>query len=249
MPGEQGWGRGTPSGLTYGDATPSPSGGPCMFPTSRYSANRAAVYIFVAFMIAPGQLVLAQSGTSVQYLYNSYWSTADGFQSTIQFHNNLIADSLSVTTTLYSADGRSVTLEPVVLGALGNASVDLNQELARRGWPESQIGSAAFHYSRKFPGALGAEISVVNAQKGLAYTIPSASTGAASARQHAVFWLPSENAEVYVALQNISAESLQISAVLDVDSRSSQLPVIVLQPRETGRSGFIGRSRPTLRDR
>lgn len=37
------------------------------------------------------------SAVAMQSLYNAYWSTADGFRSLAEVHNNLVSASLTVT--------------------------------------------------------------------------------------------------------------------------------------------------------
>jgi hypothetical protein len=137
--------------------------------------------------------LLAQNDLPLQHRYSAYWTTAYGFESTIELHNNFVDEPLRVTPVLYTANGAAIELDEVQMGVLGSSSVKINEALAAKGVSQPQSGSAVFCYSRKFGGALSAEISVIQYQKSLAYTIPSVEgLSRASQAQHTAFWRPSK---------------------------------------------------------
>lgn len=150
------------------------------------------------------------NGAVTQSVYNAYWVTGNGSRSLAQLHNNLLSEPLNVQPVLFLPDGSDVPLPVVALLPLGNATVDIAAELAKLGKTAPISGSAVFRYRRKYSGALAAEIYVENTEESLSFTIPSSEKPPASATQNAVFWLPSPNAEVYVALQNASNVPIRV---------------------------------------
>ena len=75
---------------------------------------------------------LAQSDRPLQYRYSAYWTTAYGFESTIELHNNLVNEPLTVTPVLYTASGAAIELDEVRMGILGSASVESTRPWPRR---------------------------------------------------------------------------------------------------------------------
>ncbi len=178
-----------------------------------------------------GASALAQNSTSTsQFIYNAYWSNSVGFQSKAELHNNSTLNALLVTPVLYDADGWSVQLDSIKLLPLANASIDVNAELAAKGWGNRTAGTVAFQYSAGHTGVLEAELYVSNVSKSLSFTIPSIEKAVASSAQHAVFWLSSGREEVYVALQNISGTAINVSPSLTMCGVTVALTQVQLPP-------------------
>ncbi len=151
-----------------------------------------------------------------------------GFQSLAQLHNNLITGALTVTPVLYGPDGTSLALDPLTLPPLGNVTLDIGNEAATKGWSKYQTGSVVFQYRQNHSGALGAEVYVENRAQSLSFTIPSVESAPRSATQNAVFWLPSPEGEVYVALQNTSDKAVVLTATATLGGRTISLGDVTL---------------------
>ena len=161
-------------------------------------------------------------------MYNAYWSTTEAFQALAQLHNNDPKVALTVQPTLYAPDGQSIALDAVVLAPLGNATIDIGAELAAKGSNQKLTGSAIFQYQSSNPGVLSVEIYEVNATKSVSFTIPSTEKPYASAAQNAVFWLPSPNAEIYVALQNTSGQPINITPSASLNGATASMSPVLL---------------------
>ncbi len=148
-------------------------------------------------------------------MFNPYWTTYYGHQSTIQLHNNLVDKPVSVRPVLLSQQGARTELPLVTLGPLANASIDVAQALAAIGRPDLRVGSSVFEYMHPYGGALIAETTVTDAQDTLAYTVIGGELGAKGRQLHGVYWFPPHGVgEIYLALQNTSRQTIQASARL-----------------------------------
>ena len=173
-----------------------------------------------------GQTVSPQLPT--QHLYNAFWTTGT-FQSVAHLHNNRSDTALTITPVLYLANGDQIRLSSVSIQPLGNAVIELNQQVA-----PNLSGSADFQYSAKAGGALTAEIYCENIAKSLSFTIPNPTTPILSSQQNAVFWLPSARAEVYAAFQNTSDEIVHVTPTVNLGSANLVLPTLILPPHGSG---------------
>jgi len=118
--------------------------------------------------------------------YSSYWTTLNGFQSSIKLHNHNIRGSVHIQPTLFLANGTPVQLAEIKLGPLENSEIDVSEELRSRNLPEGS-GSALFRYSGPAQNILAAETLVTNRRFSLSYTIPSYEDRHASGVQRYVF--------------------------------------------------------------
>jgi|SRR5579884_809563 len=154
--------------------------------------------------------------SETQSLYNAYWSTSEGFQSRAELHNNSVSKAIAVTPILFGEDGSTMSLDEIMLPPLGNASIDINGQLAAKGLADWSWGTARFDYNSQSPGALSAELYVSNVAKSLSFTIPSIEKPISSPAQHAVFWLATKTTEVYATLQNISDTAINVQPTLSM---------------------------------
>ena len=170
--------------------------------------------------------------------YSSYWTTSNGFQSSIKLHNHNIGAPINIEPTLYLANGTPVKLARIQLGPLENSEIDVNTELRRRNLPEGN-GSALFLYSGPALNVLAAETLVTNSQLSLAYTIPSYEQRQASTVQRYVYSRPSTSSDVYVSLQNTTGAPLSIRPTLQFGDRTINLDQISLRPMNNDYSSFL----------
>ena len=164
------------------------------------------------FAAQVGQRNQNSQPSSLRQLFVPYWAVGDGYHSVAQLHNNLINTSLVVHAAVFAADGTRVELGDVQLTPLGNAQIDIEYALLQQGQTIIRSGSAVFEYQSRYGRALGAEISVSQPAKTLSYTITGSEKGASPADLAAVYWLPSDRAEAYIALQNTSSVAIEVTA-------------------------------------
>jgi hypothetical protein len=144
-------------------------------PKMNFLRSQSRSVFFHALMLAAVVVcgvALGQGTTGVQSVYNAYWSTAGGFQSLAQLHNNSVKSTLTVLPTIYIPGGQSFQLDSVALVPLGNATIDIGAELTAKGWGQSTTGSAVFQYQGA-PGSFEVEVYEGDAAKSLSFTIPS----------------------------------------------------------------------------
>lgn len=137
-----------------------------------YRNNFKSITI-IALAATSSVVAFSQGALNTQSVYNAYWSTAGGFQSLAQLHNNSMKQTLTIQPTLFAPNGQSLRLDLVALAPLGNSTIDIGAQLTAKGWNQSTNGSAVFQYQAKTPGALGVEVYEGNAPKSLSFTIPS----------------------------------------------------------------------------
>jgi hypothetical protein len=192
--------------------------------------NHPKIVMNLALAAVACGVALGQGKTGMQSVYNAYWSTAGGFQSLAQLHNNSVKAPITVQPTIYIADGQSIWLDAVTLVPLGNATIDIGAELTAKGWGQSTAGSAVFQYQGKVSGMLGVEVYEGNSARSLSFTIPSTEKPYASAVQNAVFWLPSHNADIYVSLQNTSNQPIHVTPSVSLNGAQEPLAAVPLAP-------------------
>ncbi|HET9784439.1 MAG TPA: hypothetical protein VFP94_05690 [Terriglobales bacterium] len=109
-----------------------------------------------------------------QMLMAGLWRTDGGYRATIHVQNALMVSPLSVTPTLYMADGTPLTLPAVEIPASGTASVEINQALATApaafAGHISTFGSAALRYDWDSGGHLSAILMSKDAGRSLIHT-------------------------------------------------------------------------------
>ncbi|HZS54224.1 MAG TPA: hypothetical protein VFA65_07455 [Bryobacteraceae bacterium] len=110
----------------------------------------------IALPVLAGVTVFAQTADKTQhFVYNAYWSASDGFQSKAELHNNSTIRVLSVIPFAYDANGRSVQLDSITLPPLGNATIDVNAQLAGKNWGNQHAaGTIVFQYNATHAGVL-----------------------------------------------------------------------------------------------
>ncbi len=167
----------------------------------------------------------AASDPNLRRVFCSYWTTQDGYTSVVELHNNLIGQSIVVQPVLLSPAGVRSELDPIQLGPLQNASLDLGTALAKTSARGLRSGSAVFEYSYKNRAALLAEIYVTEASTTLSYTVAGSEVGASTKNQHGVFWLPDRQAKAYITLQNASATA-EIHVSASFEGTAAQPPFL-----------------------
>lgn len=178
----------------------------------------------------PGQIANLEKGRLVHRRFSSYWTTKDKFTSTVKLHNNLVRHGITITPILLLADGSPTELEPIQLGPLGNAEIDVSRALASKQLPEHVEGSFVFRYPGRIGNAISAETLILDREESLSFTIPSYEERPSSRKQHFAWWKPYPGAEVYVAMQNVSDETIRVHPTATVGNRQIPLGVIELGP-------------------
>jgi len=161
--------------------------------------------------------VAAQQESQAQKLWGIFWTAESGFTSTLEMKNNLAEDPLRVGISLYFANGEEYALDPVQLGPRQTTSIDLNRIIASL--PNSVAGRAGkegtleVEFEAPTPSALMGSVSVRNEEWGSAWNffLYPRNAEATAAALRGVFWFNDKETDGFVALQNISAELIQLN--------------------------------------
>jgi hypothetical protein len=157
-----------------------------------------------------------------------YWSTADGFVSTIEMKNYHVSNPLTVTPVLHLEHGGEIALEPITLKPSETRRINLNQVLAKRGQREL-IGAAEISHAPA--GAFGANMTVLNDAKSLIYNFQFR-TPDVTTRLEGLWWFYDEHTDGFVAAQNASNNEITVTPTLYAQERPYRLEPIKLRPHE-----------------
>lgn len=164
-----------------------------------------------ALAIVAGILFPGVVRADVHKQFSPFWTSLEECQTTIRLHNNLLTESLTVEGVLYLRNGTPLRLNPITMPPKGSASIPVNELVVNLGYKEPQFGGAEFSYDREHGGALGVETEVIMAERRVAYSVESfAPNPGRSRQQHAVFWLPTRQSEIFVAVHNTSDEPVRV---------------------------------------
>ncbi len=157
-----------------------------------------------------------------------YWSTTDGFVSTIEMKNYRVDVPLTVTPVLYPQHGREIALDPITLKPSETRLLNINKALAKRGQHE-MLGAAEIRHAPE--GAFGANLTVLNEAKSLIYNFqfhaPDMTT-----RLEGLWWFYDEHTDGFVAAENASAADITVTPTLYARERPYQLDPVRLRPHE-----------------
>ncbi|MBK9168672.1 MAG: hypothetical protein IPM24_14555 [Bryobacterales bacterium] len=185
-----------------------------------------------ALAIMAGILFPGVVSADVHKQFSPFWTSLEDCQTTIRLHNNLLTESLTVKGVLYLRNGTPLELNPITMPPKGSASIPVNELVVNLGYKEPQFGGAEFSYDREHGGALGVETEVIMAERRVAYSVESfAPNPGRSRQQHAVFWLPTRQSEIFVAVHNTSDEPVRVLPEITAGRNSAALPAIDLAPR------------------
>lgn len=213
---------------------------------ARRFAVSLAVLLSVAYalMILGGPSATAQEESSAQTLWGVYWTVQPGFTSTLEMKNNLVAEPLSVSVSLYFANGEEYPLSPVQLGPRQTAIIDLNRAIeslpsavaARAG----QEGTLEVEFVAPTPSALMGSVSVANPERGIAWNffLYPLRSGLPIAPLRGVFWFPNSGADGFVAMQNVSEEFLSMAPRFHIAGQAYPLAPISLAPGQGHKLNF-----------
>jgi hypothetical protein len=192
----------------------------------------------LAVLLALVSALVATAGAESpeQELWSPYWSITDGFKSSLQMKNNLAAEPLQVEVSVYLAEGGEYRLGVYTLQPRETTTLDLNRAIEaaaptgtmRQGW-----GNLEVKFESTDPSALMGSISVVNPDAGIAwdFRLYSVYPELAGRPLRGVFWLPNQDADGFIAIQNVNETATIVSPKLIVDGASLQLPRLNSRPK------------------
>lgn len=163
-------------------------------------------------------------------IHAPYWSTEPGFVSTIQMRNYRVDESLTVTPVLYLIGGREVTLDPITLNPSETRVLNINEALAARGETET-IGAAEIRYRHETEGVFGANLTALNVTQSLIANFPLRMPQGTE-RLEGIWWFLDQDTDGFVAAQNTSAATIEVTPTLYVRGRPHRLAPLELQPHE-----------------
>lgn len=158
-----------------------------------------------------------------------YWSTADGFVSTIEMKNYHVSNPLTVTPVLrLEHGGGDVALDPVTLKPSETRRLNINQALAMRGL-YAKVGAAEIRHAPE--GGFGANLTVLNESKSLIYNFQFR-TPDMTTRLEGLWWFYDEHTDGFVAAQDASDDPITVTPTLYAGERPYRLPPLKLRPHE-----------------
>jgi hypothetical protein len=157
-----------------------------------------------------------------------YWSTADGFVSTIEMKNYHVSNPLTVTPVLHLENGGDVALDPIALKPSETRRININQALAKRGL-YARVGAAEIRHAPA--GAFGANLTVLNEPKSLIYNFQFR-TPDMTTRLEGLWWFYEERTDGFVAAQNAGDDAITVTPTLYARERPYRLDPVKLRPHE-----------------
>ncbi|HMS40449.1 MAG TPA: hypothetical protein PKE69_09500 [Pyrinomonadaceae bacterium] len=156
-------------------------------------------------------------------LVGSYYLINDNFEAKLLLNNKGILP-LEVQPTLYNKQGQILTLPPVTVAPQNFRFINLN-DWALIGGESFKSGNIKLvHFGKDL--VLGAQIYLTNETKSLSYEEKLTEKGKFdSRRQEAVWWMPSNSADVKIVLTNTT------EAVLSVTGKLAKKPNQVSNPQ------------------
>ncbi len=170
-------------------------------------------------------------------LWSPYWTTEDGFTSTLLMKNNRGQETLRLTVALYFMDGSEYELAPIELGPRQTTALNLNRivESLPPHLVTSREGGAEVRFGARNNAGIMGSIAVSNPEQGIAWNFrlypvnPTLSV----APVRGVFWLRDEATDGFVAAQNASEEFITITPRFDINGTKHHLPPSQLTPGQT----------------
>ncbi|MBI3664155.1 MAG: IPT/TIG domain-containing protein [Acidobacteria bacterium] len=204
--------------------------------TSRF--GRLFLFSLMLLMLAyqrPNRAGAVPAGVEHK-LWSVYWTVEPGFTSTLEMKNNLVADPLNVSVSLYFANGEEYPLAPVQLGPRQTATIDLNRAIeslpsavaARAG----REGTLELEFVAPSPSALMGSVSVLNPERGIAWNffLYPLRSGLPITPLRGLFWFLNRAADGFVAMHNVSEEFLSVRPHFHIAGQTYALPPISLAP-------------------
>jgi hypothetical protein len=160
-----------------------------------------------------------------------YWTTEDGFVSTIEMKNNRVDTSLTITPVLYPLHGQKLTLDPVLLKPSESRLLNINKALGKKGKGNTS-GAVEILYTHTTPGAFGANLTVLNEAQSLIYNFKFQRPDETS-RLEGLWWFLDKDTDGFTAMQNVSDKEIKVTPTLYVREQPYQLNAIRLRAHET----------------
>ena len=160
-----------------------------------------------------------------------YWTTENGFVSTIEMKNYHVEQPLTITVMLYPLDGPAIILNPITLNPSETRLLNINQVLADSG-KHATVGAAEIKYNQLTEGVFGANLTVLNTSKSLIYNFQFRLPEMTS-RLEGLWWFYDNHTDGFVAVQNTSDKNVTVVPTLYVRECRRQLELLQLSPHQT----------------
>ena len=182
-----------------------------------------SVLVVLAALLSSGHGVAHQHQQPDQVLWSTYWTVQPGFTSTLEMKNNRVDQQLTAWVSLYFTNGEENYLEPIQLGPRQTVVVNLNQVYESLPAPvRARVGKeGAVEVSFRAPSAssLMGGVSIVNPERGIAWNFRLYGRAAALPLAPLVgaFWFYDSQSDGFVAMQNVSEETIHVTPRLYVN--------------------------------
>jgi hypothetical protein len=184
--------------------------------------------------------LFAALSASQQTLTSGLWRTDKGFVSTMAIKNVLAKSAVTLTPTLYMADGTAVTLPAIRLAPNASTTINVNRALASTRGEKSDhltsFGSASLKYTGNPTDIIGS-MSLVSARLSLSYVsqmeVLMNQPGSPQTLE-GLWWRRDAGVGGFLGVSNSTAESKSVALrAIDTDGSESPVETISLNPHET----------------
>lgn len=185
---------------------------------------------YLAPVLFFGETIAAESPIpQKQSRSSAFWTTEDGFRSTLLLRNINRRDDLLVYTTLFNSDGLPLPLSPLTIRASSTMEVDIDFITKGAGW-RAASGSALLEWTHSSMDQLLVETVIENRRKSISYSVPTPEKIGTSHRLYGLYFRNSDTVELYAALHNTSVVPLVVTPSLAVAAREIDLPSVTIPP-------------------
>ncbi|MGH9813388.1 MAG: hypothetical protein ACRD4T_09670, partial [Candidatus Acidiferrales bacterium] len=174
--------------------------------------------VVLAALLDPGHGRTQQDPENAeQTLWSTYWTVEPGFTSTLEMKNNRVDRPLYVQVSLYFANGEEYYLERLHLEPRQTVVVNLNQVYeSLPAAVRARVGKeGAVEVSFRAPSAssLMGGVSIVNPERGIAWNFRLYGRAPALPLAPLVgaFWFYDSQSDGFVAMQNVSDETVYVT--------------------------------------
>lgn len=184
-------------------------------------------WMALASLLAPASSLAAPEGAPGREHHLAYYSVADGWSSVLSL-NNAEPGPLTVTVVLHSRNGEALTLPASTLAGNSTREIALGEAVAGR--PEFAEGSVALRFVSRNRFALGAQLTLVHADRRLGLDLEPA-MHLASSTLEGLWWSLDAGSEVRIHFANTTDEPVTVTPRLELRGENFVLSARTLAPR------------------
>lgn len=167
-----------------------------------------------------------------QRIYAPHWTTERGSRTELYIRNVHVERPVIARVSLLVSQEK-LPLDPLEIGPLQTASLDVGATLSRLGVSESQTGGATIDFQAESATQVSAYAQIVDTQRSLGFDFPFLPRSDSKAGPlEAVTWYYSEDTQGFVALQNTNDGPVSTLTTVFVSGNEMSLGTNELGPNE-----------------